>query len=104
MKRTLSSPPRRCPANRRPSTARRARQDVRRAEVAALFAELFEESVGRADRRPRQAGAPDSAEAAGSASPADAPRGLFIDRPVRSGQSIRFPEGDVTIIGSVSSG
>lgn len=30
--------------------------------------------------------------------------GLLIDQPVRSGQSIVFPDGDVTIIGSVSSG
>src|SRR3954466_821042 len=29
---------------------------------------------------------------------------LFIDQPVRSGQNIEFPAGDVTVIGSVSSG
>ncbi|RFC63311.1 septum formation inhibitor MinC [Fulvimarina endophytica] len=29
---------------------------------------------------------------------------LVVDRPVRSGQSIIFPEGDVTVVGSVSSG
>ena len=29
---------------------------------------------------------------------------LLIERPVRSGQSITFPEGDVTVLGSVSSG
>jgi septum site-determining protein MinC len=29
---------------------------------------------------------------------------LVIDKPVRSGQSITFPEGDVTVLGSVSSG
>ncbi|MER0238433.1 septum site-determining protein MinC [Fulvimarina sp. MAC8] len=29
---------------------------------------------------------------------------MVIDRPVRSGQSIIFPEGDVTVVGSVSSG
>ncbi|WP_062211075.1 septum site-determining protein MinC [Aureimonas sp. AU12] len=29
---------------------------------------------------------------------------LLIDTPVRSGQSIIFPEGDVTVLGSVSSG
>lgn len=32
------------------------------------------------------------------------PASLLIDRPVRSGQSICFPEGDVTVLGSVSSG
>jgi septum site-determining protein MinC len=33
-----------------------------------------------------------------------APASLLIDSPVRSGQSIVFPEGDVTVVGSVSSG
>ena len=42
--------------------------------------------------------------------PADAPApapplpSLVVDRPVRSGQSIFFEEGDVTVVGSVSSG
>ena len=29
---------------------------------------------------------------------------MVIDKPVRSGQSIYFPDGDVTVMGSVSSG
>ena len=32
------------------------------------------------------------------------PASLLIDRPVRSGQSIVFPEGDVSVLGSVGSG
>ncbi|MGH9810840.1 MAG: septum site-determining protein MinC [Terriglobia bacterium] len=37
--------------------------------------------------------------------PARAPAtSLLLDSPVRSGQSIVFPEGDVTVLGSVSSG
>jgi septum site-determining protein MinC len=32
------------------------------------------------------------------------PAGLIIDAPVRSGQSIVHPEGDVTVIGSIGSG
>jgi len=32
------------------------------------------------------------------------PASLLLDSPVRSGQSIIFPEGDVTVVGSVSSG
>jgi len=32
------------------------------------------------------------------------PTSLLLDSPVRSGQSIVFPEGDVTVVGSVSSG
>ena len=35
---------------------------------------------------------------------APAQTSLLIDRPVRSGQSVVFAEGDVTIVGSVSSG
>ncbi len=33
-----------------------------------------------------------------------APASLVIDKPVRSGQSIFFPDGDITVVGSVSSG
>ena len=29
---------------------------------------------------------------------------MVIDKPVRSGQSIYFPDGDITVLGSVSSG
>jgi septum site-determining protein MinC len=39
--------------------------------------------------------------------PAQAPKqaaSLLIDRPVRSGQSIVYPEGDVSVLGSVGSG
>ena len=32
------------------------------------------------------------------------PTSLLLDSPVRSGQSIIFPDGDVTVVGSVSSG
>ena len=32
------------------------------------------------------------------------PNSLLLDSPVRSGQSIIFPEGDVTVLGSVGSG
>jgi septum site-determining protein MinC len=41
------------------------------------------------------------------AGPSTQPRNqpsLLIERPVRSGQSITFPEGDVTVLGAVSSG
>lgn len=36
--------------------------------------------------------------------PAKATPSIVISRPVRSGQSIFFPEGDVTVVGSVASG
>lgn len=49
------------------------------------------------------------AEEAAAQSPAPAPAqaepaGLVISEPVRSGQSVVYPKGDVTVIGSVSSG
>ncbi|HEY4029404.1 MAG TPA: septum site-determining protein MinC [Caulobacteraceae bacterium] len=49
--------------------------------------------------------APSSTEADPEAEPAAAGQtSLLIDRPVRSGQSVVFAEGDVTVVGSVSSG
>jgi septum site-determining protein MinC len=49
---------------------------------------------------------PRAAAGAEGAAPAEAPPSpsLLIDRPVRSGQSIVFEEGDVTIVGAVASG
>ena len=110
MKRIQSSPPRRSPVNRRLAPTRRPLADVRKAEVAALFAELWEqslksdglrrvESLRRAESLAAKAGAEEASTPSGDVAPC-----LFIDRPVRSGQSIRFPEGSVTIFGSVSSG
>jgi septum site-determining protein MinC len=46
--------------------------------------------------------AKDEAAAPAAAKPGAA--SLLLDAPVRSGQSIVFPEGDVTVVGSVSSG
>ncbi len=51
-------------------------------------------------------GANTTIDAARSAPPS-APRGaatLLLEQPIRSGQSIVFPEGDVTVLGSVASG
>lgn len=42
--------------------------------------------------------------AAIAAQPVRAVPSLIVDRPVRSGQSVTFAEGDVTILGSVASG
>lgn len=52
---------------------------------------------------------PEPEGAAASETPAENPqqkleKSLLIDTPVRSGQSIIFPEGDVTVVGSVASG
>jgi len=39
-----------------------------------------------------------------AATPRHEPATLLLDSPVRSGQSIFFPDGDVTVLGSVASG
>jgi septum site-determining protein MinC len=44
---------------------------------------------------------PEKTEAKTVAAP---PNSLLLDSPVRSGQSIVFPEGDITVVGSVASG
>lgn len=55
----------------------------------------------RAAQPPAQAAAsPTSAADQGSGEPT----GLLIDQPVRSGQSVVFERGDITILGSVASG
>jgi septum site-determining protein MinC len=46
---------------------------------------------------------PQPSEQKREAAPAP-PTSLLLDSPVRSGQSIVFPEGDVTVVGSVASG
>ncbi|HEY2050720.1 MAG TPA: septum site-determining protein MinC [Caulobacteraceae bacterium] len=64
--------------------------------------------VARERATEEPASAPEPPEAAPAAKPiAPAPPptpSLLIDQPVRSGQSIVFREGDVTIVGSVASG
>src|SRR5690606_1380891 len=57
--------------------------------------------------REREMAAPSlpSAEAEPEAAPATAPAAsLLIDRPVRSGQTIVYDDGDVIVVGSVASG
>lgn len=46
---------------------------------------------------------PSRSDRAAAAAPKQ-PTSLVLDRPVRSGQSIVFPEGDVSVLGSVGSG
>lgn len=47
---------------------------------------------------------PSPLPAVAQAPPASVMPSMVVNRPVRSGQSIFFPEGDVTIVGSVASG
>ena len=53
---------------------------------------------------PDPAGAKPARKAASDKPQKPGPASLLLDAPVRSGQSIVFPEGDVTVVGSVSSG
>jgi septum site-determining protein MinC len=48
-----------------------------------------------------EAGSPESAP---NAAPSPQVKTLLLDSPVRSGQSVMFPDGDVTVVGSVASG
>lgn len=49
----------------------------------------------------REKSKPATAEAQ---APSSEPPSLMLDSPVRSGQSVFFPQGDVTVLGSISSG
>ncbi len=60
-------------------------------------------AVGDAAAEPASRPAP--GEAAAAAAPArQEPASLLIENPIRSGQSVVFPYGDVTVLGAVSSG
>jgi septum site-determining protein MinC len=56
--------------------------------------------------RPATGGVPPSSDKSVGArrSPRQEPSSLLIESPIRSGQSIIFPNGDVTVLGSVASG
>lgn len=81
------------------------------AKVAAEAAERGAEADAASDAVARQAAeaavTAASAAAAAKAAPGQGAHGLpslIVDQPVRSGQSIVFTEGDVTVLGSVASG
>lgn len=64
---------------------------------------------GRAAAIPQAAGTPEPEPAApvsetSKATPTKQPTSLLLESPVRSGQSVVFTEGDVTVLGSVGSG
>lgn len=54
--------------------------------------------------RPARAAGDDRREAEAASAPNGAAASLLLDTSLRSGQSVRFPEGDVTVVGSVASG
>lgn len=57
-----------------------------------------------AEETTEKAGPVESVPAPSAPAPLKATPSIVVTRPVRSGQSIFFPEGDVTIVGSVASG
>jgi septum site-determining protein MinC len=89
---------------------------VARAEIADLVADLAERGIrvlGLENAQPDQldsslpplftGGRPASA-AEPAASRRTEPSSLVLESPIRSGQSVIFPHGDVTVLGSVASG
>jgi septum site-determining protein MinC len=74
-------------------------------EPAAATADLPPVLRGARGAQDLELPEPEVAPAAESPAPAsDKPASLLIEDPVRSGQSIAFIEGDVTVLGSVGSG
>lgn len=66
-----------------------------------MRAQAADREIAVPGMEPEPAAATDEAVAA---SPAPRPASLLIDRHVRSGQSVVFEEGDIIVVGSVSSG
>jgi septum site-determining protein MinC len=82
-------------------------RELSRAELVALVLKLQARPAAApepAAEPPAAAEAAPDEEAVAAAAPPARPAGLVIDSSVRSGQTINFPEGDVTVIGSVGSG
>ncbi len=82
-------------------------RELSRAELVALVLKLQARLAAApepAAEPPAAAEAAPDEEAVAAAAPPARPAGLVIDSSVRSGQTINFPEGDVTVIGSVGSG
>jgi septum site-determining protein MinC len=74
----------------------------RETEIATAEGIPRESRAEAGDERP--ATRPSRAVAHATALTASETPSLVVDKPVRSGQSIIFPQGDVTIVGSVASG
>lgn len=78
------------------SAGREAAEPVDPAAIAPKAAE--------ARTRETDAGKAEAAEPVAATTERPETRSLVVSEPVRSGQSILFPQGDVTIVGSVASG
>jgi septum site-determining protein MinC len=73
-------------------------------DIEAPVAEEPTKKTGRAAKAEKVEAPVETVVAPASPPPLQTVPSLVVSRPVRSGQSIFFPEGDVTIIGSVASG
>src|SRR5262245_1494545 len=59
---------------------------------------------GRPSETPSEASVSDTAKDTPAVPQRQEPTSLLLETPIRSGQSVIFPYGDVTVLGSVSSG
>src|SRR5262249_39014453 len=59
---------------------------------------------GRPSETPSEASVNDTAKDTPAVPQRQEPTSLLLETPIRSGQSVIFPYGDVTVLGSVSSG
>lgn len=59
---------------------------------------------GRPSERPDPGEAPAAATSSAALPASQEPTSLLIEAPIRSGQTVFFPNGDVTVLGSVASG
>jgi septum site-determining protein MinC len=94
--------PRKRPLKSRPASGRPSRLPGRRKRELALVPEV--EREGRDQERTKAESPPETPPADAAPSPRARASCLFIDESVRSGQTIEFAEGDVTVLGSVGSG
>lgn len=88
-------------AERAAAAAAAAREAAEKAAADGADAQALSRSEAAATAAAQAAA---TAAAAAGAAPAQGLPSLIIDQPVRSGQSIVFTEGDVTVLGSVASG
>jgi septum site-determining protein MinC len=77
-------------------------EGVAAASLAANMPPLLSGGRSCAVAQPKQERGKEKGKAKSAAPPP--PSSLLLDSPVRSGQSVIFPDGDVTVLGSVSSG
>jgi septum site-determining protein MinC len=91
-------------AERAAAAAAAAKEAAEKAAAEAAARGAEQDAASEAAAREAAEAAATAASAAAAAKGAAGLPSLIIDQPVRSGQSIVFTEGDVTVLGSVASG